>query len=62
VHADTRPPYENNRPEDGLSKLSSKTLVVEVDILLGEIGHRTTLRGEASTDRPHPGSKSSQIP
>ena len=56
MRADTRPPCETNRPRDGLSKLSSKTLAIEVDIVLGETGDRTTLRGEASTDRPHPGS------
>src|SRR5437660_1620053 len=44
-----------NAPEVLLSGTS-----IEVDVVLGETGHRTSRR--TSTSRPHPGSKSSQIP
>ncbi len=45
-----RPRSREGRPGGGLSKLSSVTLDVEVDVVLGELGHRTD--GEPTIDEP----------
>ena len=48
VHAGRRPPIEKNRPKGRSLKTQQRTRHVEVDVVLGEPGHRTA---EAITSR-----------
>jgi hypothetical protein len=45
-----KPVTAHDRPTDGLSKLNS-VVDVEVDVLLGELGHRTIPKNHRRTER-----------